>query len=129
MQPMVIKLIASALILVGMAGCGGGGGGDGGDGRPSSKLFVVDSGNQAIGSMINPNPSPGTLAVDRIISGANTGLGTPGIGTPSVSTLPSLALDAAGDRIYVATQLSVLQWENAGFASGNTPRTRAFTSL
>jgi hypothetical protein len=68
-QGMVSRAVLSAFILAGLAGCGGGGGGDGGDGRPSSKLFVVDSGNHAIGSMINPNPTPGTFAVDRIISG------------------------------------------------------------
>jgi hypothetical protein len=125
MQKMLSRLVVSAFILSGLAACGGGGGG--GPSGTSSKAFVVDSGNCAIGSMINPNPSPGTLAIDRIISGPSTGLGTCG-GTPSVSTLPSLALDPAGDRIYVATQLSVLQWENAGLVTGNVPRTRTFTS-
>jgi hypothetical protein len=124
MQNMLSRLVVSAFILSGLAACGGGGGG--GPSGTSSKAFVLDAGNHAVGSMIDPNPSPGILAVDRIINGPSTGLGT-GTFSP-VTTLPSLALDAAGDRIYVATQSSVLQWENAGLVNGNVPRTRIITS-
>jgi hypothetical protein len=124
MQKMLSRLVVVAFILSGLAACGGGGGG--GPSGTSSKAFVLDAGNHAVGSMIDPNPSPGTFAIDRIISGPSTGLGT-GTFSP-VTTLPSLALDAAGDRIYVATQNSVLQWENAGLVNGNVPRTRVITS-
>jgi hypothetical protein len=118
-------LVAAALTF--LAGCGGGGGGGGGGPGTSSKLFVADSGNCAIGSMIDPNPTPGTATVDRTISGPSTGLGTCG-GTPSVSVLPSLALDPAADRMFVSTQGSVLVWDNAGLVNGSTPRTRIITS-
>lgn len=113
------------LAMLGLAGCGGGGGG--GPSGTSSKMFVVDSGNCAIGSMIDSNPTPGTFTVDRIIQGPATDLGACG-GTPSVSTLPGFALDPVADRMWVATQLSVLIWDNAGLVSGNTRWTRKMTS-
>src|SRR5688572_5156115 len=112
-----------ALALLGLAACGGGGGGSD---EPSSKLFVVDSGNWAIGSMINPNPTPGSFAVDRILVGPSTGLGT--CCTPHVRNLPSFALDAAADRMFVSTQTNVLVWDRAGQAEGDLPRTRIITS-
>ena len=119
---MVSKVFFSAVMALCLVGCGGGGGG--GPEEPSSKLFVVDSGNRAIGSMIDPNPTPGTFTVDRIIAGFSTGLGT---GSGHVTAFPSLALDAAGDRIYVSSERNVvLVWDNAGRADGDV-RAREIT--
>src|SRR6267142_2242334 len=101
------KTIGPALALLAVASCGGGGGG-GDSGPPGSKLFIVDGGNHAIVSMINPTPSIGsTISIDRVVQGSSTGLGTAG-GTPSISSIPSVALDAAGDRLFAATQTSVV---------------------
>jgi hypothetical protein len=96
-------------------------------GAAASKVFVADAANLAIGSLIDPNPAPGIVTLDRIVAGPDTGLGTPG-GTPSVSRIPSIALDAAGDRLYVATQSSALAFDRIGTASGNVPRSRAIQS-
>ena len=119
----VVSLLS---VLLGLAGCGGGGGG--GSSTPPSKVFVSDGANHAIGSLVNANPSPGTFAVDRIIIGSSTGLGTAG-GTPSYSTLPSIALDAAGDRLYVSTQTNVRVFDQAGTASGNVAPARTISSM
>ena len=108
------------LALLALGACGGGGGSD----EDGSKLFVADGGNWAIGSMINSNPTAGTFAIDRILMGPNTGLGT--CCTPSVTNLPSIALDAAGDRLYVSTQTFVRVWERAGQAEGDQPPSRSF---
>jgi len=113
--------VAVAVVL---AGCGGGGGG-GGDDRPSSKVFVADSFNRAIGSMINANPVSGIYPIDRFINGPATGLDT---ASGSLSSRYDLALDAASDRLYVATGASVRVWDNAGFANGNQPPSRVITS-
>jgi hypothetical protein len=121
---------ALALALLFLAGCGGGsvGGPSVPPAPPPSKVFVADAANLAIGSLIDPNPGPGTLSVDRIVAGPSTGLGTPG-GTPSVASIPSIALDAAGDRLYVAVQSSALVFDNIGTASGNVPRSRSLQSV
>src|SRR6476660_9797069 len=90
--------IGLALALLAAAGCGGGGGS--GDSTPGSKLFVVDGGNHAIASIINPAPAVNSpITIDRTVQGSSTGLGLPG-GTPSISSIPSIALDAAGDRLF-----------------------------
>src|ERR1700694_2114649 len=78
------QLTASVMLssLLGLAACGGGGGGGygggGGSNMPTgaagSKAFAADSPHFAIGSLINPNPGPGTIIVDRIISGIYTQL-------------------------------------------------------
>jgi hypothetical protein len=103
--------------VLAVAGCGGGGGSSE-PATPPGKLFVVDAFNRAIASMSNSNPGPGYFAIERIISGSNTGLGTPG-GTPSPSTIPSIALDAAADRLYVATQLNTRVFDQISTAKGN----------
>src|SRR5688500_2656542 len=117
--------ILVVLGLISLGACGGGGGGD--QPRASSKLFVVDSGNRAIGSVINSNPSAGTFALDRISSGPSTGRATPG-GPPPVSDLPRLALDPVADRGFVATQLNVLVWDGARLVIGSRPPTRSITA-
>ena len=82
---------------------------------PPSKAFVADSGSPAIGSSSNPKPSPGPVTVDRIIEGANTTLS---------SWLFDVGLDATNDRLYVSDSLSILVFDNAGTASGNTAPSR-----
>jgi len=111
-----------------VAGCGGSSVGGPSAPPPPSKLFVADAANRAIGSLIDPNPAPGTLAVDRIVAGPSTGLGTPG-GTPSVASIPSIALDAAGDRLYVAVQGSALVFDHIGTVNGDVPRSRSLQSV
>ena len=111
------------LTFLALASCGGGGGGGGGSSgpvTPPGKVFAVDSMNHAIGSMSNPNPGAGAFAVERIVSGSSTGLGTPcAICTPTPSNLPSIALDAAADRLYVATQLNTRVFDSISTANGN----------
>ena len=98
---------AAALIF----GCGGGGGGGGGSPAPQpSKFFVADSGTSVIASVINSNPSAGTLAVDRVIQGASTGL---------VPTMGAFALDVQNNRLYVGNNVSIRVFNNASFADGN----------
>ena len=76
----VCALLTAALAVT-AAGCGGGGGS--GDSTPGSKLFVVDGGNHAIASIINPAPAVNSpITIDRTVQGSSTGLGLPG-GTPS----------------------------------------------
>jgi len=113
--------IGLAFALFALASCGGGGGGgSSAPATPPGKVFIVDAFNRAIGSMSNPNPGAGTFAVERIVSGSSTGLGTLcSVCTPSPSTLPSIALDAAADRLYVATQLNTRVFDQISTANGN----------
>src|SRR6266576_6550022 len=105
--------IGLALALLAVASCGGGGG----DSPPGSKLFVTDGGNHAISSLINPTPPPeSTFPFDRTVEGPNTGLNDLG-GTPSISAIPRVALDAANDRMFVATQLHAVVFDNIGTAN------------
>jgi hypothetical protein len=117
-------IVALSFVLI--AACGGGGGGGGGTPpNPSSKLFVADGGNLAIGSQINSNPGTGSFAIDRIIQGSSTGLGT---GVGNVLSIPGLAVDAAADRMFVATQTRLLVFDQAGLATGNVAPTRNVTA-
>jgi len=120
---------AVALALGGLAACGGGSVGPSAPpaGPPPGKVFFADAANRAIGSLIDPNPPPGTIAADRIVSGPDTGLGAPG-GTPSESAIPSVALDADADRLYVATQSNVLVFDQIDTAGGNIPPSRSMTA-
>jgi hypothetical protein len=97
-------------------------------GPPPSKVFVADAANRAIGSLIDPNPAPGSVTVDRVVAGPSTGLGSPG-GTPSTSSIPSIALDAAGDRLFVSIQSTVYVFDNASGATGNVPFSRSLQSV
>ena len=106
-----------------VAGCGGGGG-DGGTppqaphSTPPSKVFVGDAGSippaaptaAAIGSSPNSNPSPGPIAVERIIQGPSTLL---------TASLKDFALDIAGDRLYVSDGRTILVFDNISTATGN----------
>ncbi len=101
-----------ALVPALTSACGGGGGSDGPAGP--SKLFVADSGNQAIGSLADSNPRPGRIAIDRVIVGPATGLGT---------SLRGLDYDVAADRLFVLSedmeQQAILVFDNASTADGN----------
>jgi len=119
--------IGLALALLAVASCGGGGGGSSSPPTPGSKLFVVDAGNHAFVSIINPTPTVGsTITIDRTVQGPSTGLGTGG--TPSTSSIPTIALDAANDRLFAATQGSVVVFDNAGTANGNAAFSRRITA-
>jgi hypothetical protein len=120
--------IGLSVVLFVLASCGGGGGGSSPP-APGSKLFVSDGGNHAIGSIINAAPTlNSTFNIDRVVQGSSTGLGTLG-GTPSVSSIPSMALDAPNDRLFASTQLSLAIFDNASLASGNIPFSRRVTGL
>ncbi len=119
------KTIGLALALLAVASCGGGGGSSS---PPGSKLFVTDGGNHAIASLINPTPPPeSTFPFDRTVEGPNTGLNDLG-GTPSISAIPSVALDAANDRMFVATQLHAVVFDNIGTANGNAAFSRRISA-
>ena len=121
--------IGLALALLALAGCGGGGGsGSSTPPPPGSKLFIVDAGNHAIASAINAAPTlMSPLSIDRTVQGSSTGLGVAG-GTPSISSIPSIALDAATDRLFAATQGSVAVFDNISTADGNAPYSRLISA-
>lgn len=119
------RRLAAAASLVVLATCGGGSGGAV-PAMAGSKLFVSDGGQHAIGSMKDPNPGPGTFLLDRVITGSNTGLGSGG--TPSPSTIPSMAIDAAKDSLYVATQTRVIVFDQASQANGNVAPSRSIVA-
>jgi len=123
------KRWALALALTVLAACGGGSVGPSTPPTtpPPSKVFFADAANRTIGSLIDPNPPPGIIAMDRIVSGPDTGLGTAG-GTPSESAIPSVALDAAAARLYVATQSNALVFDQIGTAGGDVPPSRSITA-
>ena len=119
------RRLAAAASLVVLATCGGGGGGAV-PASAGSKLFVSDGGQHAIGSMRDPNPGPGTFVLDRVITGSNTGLGAGGSSSPS--TIPSMAIDAAKDSLYVATQTRVIVFDQASHADGNVAPSRSIAA-
>src|SRR5258708_12116352 len=97
--------------LLGLAACGGGGGyGGGGGSMPTgaagSKAFAADSPHSMIGSLINPNPGPGTIMVDRTIGGM---FNYPGFST----NIGSLALDTSNAPLYVGNGTSILRLNRA----------------
>src|SRR5882672_951568 len=120
--------IGLALALLALASCGGGGGGGSSAPAAGSKLFIADGGNHAIASTIDAAPTlSSTFTIDRIVAGSTTGLGTPA-GTPSISSIPSIALDAAGDRLFAATQTSAVVFDNISQANGNVSFSRILQS-
>jgi hypothetical protein len=78
---------------------------------PGSKLFTADSGIHAISSLIDSNPSAGTIAADRTISGSNTGL--------AGLDVPAMALDPTKNLLYVMNALGIVVFADAGTADGN----------
>jgi len=123
------RTIGLALALLALTSCGGGGGGGGSAPPPGSKLFITDGGNHALVSMINATPTVGSnVAIDRVVEGASTGLGVAAGGTPSTSSIPSIALDSANDRLFAATQTNVVVFDNVGTADGNAPFSRRISA-
>jgi hypothetical protein len=114
--------IAAAVQLAGLAACGGGGGYGGGgmntSATPASKLFAADAGYPGIGSLVDPDPQPGMLAVDRFFYGGGL--------TTSVG---SLALDTGNDRLYVGNGTSILVYDGASMASGIPSPARTITGF
>jgi len=108
----------------GLAACGGGYssstpyGMSTGSG-PGSKAFAADSPHSTIGSLIDPNPGPGTIMVDRTISGIYTQIS---------NNIGSLALDTANNRLYVGNGMSILVFNNASQANGDPFVDRVITN-
>src|SRR5690242_18848847 len=100
-----------ALALAGLTGCGGGGGGD--SGPPESKVFFADGGNGALVSFSTAAPTA-SFPIDRVVQGPHTLLPTSGI-----LAIPSLTLDAASNRLYVATQGNTFIFNNISTANGD----------
>ena len=126
-MPNLRLLVISAMLssVLGLAACGGGGGGygsGGGGGGAStaapSKLFGADSPHFAIGSLANPNPSPGTIPLDRVITGVYTSLS---------NNIGSLALDPALNYLYVGNGMSILVFYGASTADGDIFPSRTFS--
>jgi hypothetical protein len=111
-------IAVAAFAVAGIAGCGGGGGDDSPPAEPGpSKVFVADSGSAVVVSTANDNPSPGTFALDRTISG------------PAVSnTMPDLAYDFVSDRLYILNNSAITVVDSAGTASGSTTPSRSISS-
>ena len=123
------RAVASAFAFLALVSCGGGGGGSSTPPTPPSKLFIVDGGNHAIVSIVNAAPAVNsTFTIDRVVQGSNTGLGVLGAGTPTISAIPSIALDAAGDRLFASIQNGVRVFDNASTATGNIASSRSFTA-
>lgn len=113
-------LFALSFVLL-VAACSGGGS-SAPPPPPSSKLFIADGANRAVGSLINSNPGAGAFSIDRVIQGSNTGLGG---GTSDFLSLPSLVVDAAADRLFVAVQSNgTVVFDQAGLVTGNAAPSR-----
>jgi hypothetical protein len=104
----LVRLAALLFAVLAIGSCGGGGGGGGGS--SGSKVFVADSGTHAIGSVDNPNPPPGNVKVDRIITGTSSNFIN--------GNIPALFLDVARDQLYVSNESSIVVFNNARFANG-----------
>ncbi|HUL93120.1 MAG TPA: hypothetical protein VLV56_12285 [Burkholderiales bacterium] len=120
------RVVGQSLAFFALVSCGGG---SSAPPTPGSKVFIVDAGNHSIASAVNPILSPSTTSLrDRVVAGSNTGLGVPS-GIPSVSSIPSIALDGEKDRLFVATQNGgALVFDNSGFIDGNAPYSRRITA-
>jgi len=110
------------LLCVLVTGCGGGGGGSSSPpalGSIASKLFVADAGNSSIASTVDADPPSGTLAFDRVIDGAATGIS---------NNVRSLAIDPSRGLLYVANGGEILVFSNPGTADGNVSPARTIDS-
>ncbi|MES2538506.1 MAG: hypothetical protein V4632_21820 [Pseudomonadota bacterium] len=132
-------LLATSAFSV-LSACGGGGGGTvdsldssnetpaasnnnntSGSARPSSKLFVADSGSATIGSIINPDFSFRFSIVDRLINGPQTGLA---IG----NSVTGMAVDNLADRLFVVQATKISVFDKGGEAHGDIAPSRTLAS-
>jgi hypothetical protein len=120
-------LVTAATLLASLAACGGGSGGYGGGGGNMpvfgvgpSKVFAADSGNKAIGSLANPDPGAGSIAIDRTIVG--------NVYTQLSNNIGSLALDPVLDYLYVGNGASILVFNGASMANGDVSPSRTISS-
>jgi hypothetical protein len=88
-------------------------------GAAASKAFAADSPHSTIGSLINPNPGPGTIMLDRAITGVYTQIS---------NSIGSLALDTTNNRLYVGNGMSILVFNNANQANGDPFVDRVITN-
>jgi hypothetical protein len=115
----------AVIAALSLAACGGGSGYGSGysstspTGAAGSKAFAADSPHSVIGSLINPNPGPGTIMVDRTIMGIYTQLS---------NNIGSLALDTGNDRLYVGNGTSILVFNGASQANGDPFVDRVITN-
>ena len=105
--------LGQALAFLALVSCGGGGGGSSTPPTPESKVFFADGGNGALVSFSNATPTA-SFPIDRVVQGPHTLLPTTGI-----LAIPSLTLDAANNRLYVAIQGNTLVFNNISTASGD----------
>lgn len=115
------SLAAAALLVLAACGGGAGGGDAGASPSPPSNLFVADSAFSAVGTIVNRNPGPGTLTIDRTIQGPDTQLPL-----PCSNCIRSMALDAVNDHLYVADGF-LRVFHAAGTANGNVAASRLIT--
>ena len=115
------RLVVLMFVVLSLGSCGGGGGG--GSSPGPSKVFVADSGNAAIGSVINPNPAPGSITVDRIIKGTSSN------GIVSLGIVPALLFDAGRNQLYVSNETSIFVFNNASTANGPVDYSRRIATL
>jgi hypothetical protein len=108
------RSVGLALALLTLASCGGGGGGSSTPPTPPSKVFFTDAGNGAIVSFSNATPTA-SFPIDRVVAGPHTQL-PPGGG---ILSIPSITLDAANDRLYVATQGNTFVYNSISTATGD----------
>ena len=106
------RAVGSALAFLALVSCGGGGGSSTPP-TPESKVFFADGGNGALVSFSTAAPTA-SFPIDRVIQGPATLLPTSGI-----LAIPSLTLDAANNRLYVATQGNTFIFNNISMADGN----------
>src|SRR6266496_1959063 len=117
-----LRLLAASVMLsslLGLAACGGGYGGGGGNlpvAAAASKLFAADSTHSVIGSLANPDPATGSLAVDRV-SGPTPPYFYNYAGFSM--NIGSLALDTTRDYLYVGNGTSILVFHGASMANGD----------
>jgi hypothetical protein len=109
-----------ALALLALSSCGGGGSSSNSPPpTPGSKVFFTDGGNRAIVSFSNATPT-GNFPIDRVVFGSHTGLGTT---VGDILSIPSIVLDAANDRLYVATQGNTFIYNTISTANGDVTPT------
>lgn len=112
-----------ALAFLALVSCGGGGGGSSTPPTPASKVFFTDGGNGAIVSSSSATPTT-TFPIDRVVEGPHTGLPSSGI-----LAIPSITLDTANNRLYVATQGNTFVYNNISTANGDVPPNATLSAI